>query len=236
MDVSQAELDGARPYSPMLLRAYDLWVLGFNNRFVWRCPTKHLRRLYDGNISGDHLDIGPGTGWHLRHATYPVAAPKVTLVDLSEHSMAMTTRRISQRNIEPTSLVGSVLKPLPVDRQYASVAASLLMHCVPGNWDSKGIAFRHIADVTTDDGVFFGATVLSHGVPDTVLSRATAKKFQGLGGFHNQDDDLTGLVGALERAFADVEVNTVGSMALWTARQPRRAAQPDAAIPPDPQP
>ncbi|MFI6046390.1 SAM-dependent methyltransferase [Nocardia sp. NPDC051321] len=236
MDVSQAELDGARPYSTILLRAYDLWVLGFNNRFVWRCPTKHLRRLYADNISGDHLDVGPGSGWHLSHATYPVAAPKVTLVDLTERSMEMTTRRLRQRDIEPVSHVGSVLQPLPVDRQYASVAASLLMHCVPGTWDTKGIAFRHIADATTDDGVFFGATVLSHGVPDTALSRATAKAFQRRGLFHNQDDDLTGLVDALERAFAAVEVNTIGSTALWTARRPRRAAQPGAAIAPDPQP
>ncbi|MFD6157938.1 class I SAM-dependent methyltransferase [Nocardia sp. NPDC060256] len=231
MEISQAELDGARPYSPMMLRVYDLYVLGFNNRFVWRCPTKNLRRLYDGNISGDHLDIGPGTGWQLSHAKYPVAHPKVTLVDLNQHPMAMTAHRLRKRGIEPVSHVGSVLQPLPVDRRYASVAASLLMHCVPGNWDSKGIAFRHIADATTDDGVFFGATALSHGVPSTALSRATSRNFQRRNGFHNQDDDLTGLVDALERAFAAVEVNTIGSFALWTARGPRRTEQPGTAVP-----
>ncbi|MFI5778972.1 class I SAM-dependent methyltransferase [Nocardia sp. NPDC051570] len=221
-EISQAELDGAHPYSPGLLRVYDLWVLGFNNTVVWRCPTRHLRRLYDDNVSGDHLDIGPGTGRHLARAVFPTSQPRITLIDLNQHPLDMAGRRLRERRIEPTTHIASVLRPLPVERRYASVAASLLMHCVPGGWDSKGIAFAHIADATADDGVFFGATVLSHDVPHTRISRATSASFNRRGGFHNEDDDLDGLVGALEKAYADVRVNTIGSIALWTARQPRR--------------
>ncbi|MBF6329067.1 class I SAM-dependent methyltransferase [Nocardia transvalensis] len=222
IDISKDEFDGARAYSPLLLRAYDICVLGFNNSFVWRCPTRNLRRLYDGNVSADHLDIGPGTGWHLRHACYPVAHPKVTLADLNPHPLDMASRRLRRRGIEAVTRVGSVLHPLPVDRRYTSVATSLLMHCVPGGWDSKGVAFRHIADATADDGVFFGATILAHGVPHTRLSRAVQASFNDRGVFHNRDDDLDGLIAALERSFGTVQVDTVGSVALWTARTPKR--------------
>ncbi|KAK4447314.1 hypothetical protein QBC34DRAFT_409840 [Podospora aff. communis PSN243] len=32
---------GAIYYNPLLLAIYDLWVLHFNMRYIWRCPTPH---------------------------------------------------------------------------------------------------------------------------------------------------------------------------------------------------
>ncbi|SUH71860.1 Uncharacterised protein [Nocardia africana] len=221
-DITRDEYDGAR-YTPALLAAYDLGVLGINNRFVWRCPTKHLIALYNRNASADHLDIGPGTGWHLVHTTWPTRLPRIALLDLSEDSLAFSARRLRDRGITPDIYVGSVLQSLPTDRQYTSVAANLLMHCVPGHgWGSKGIAFEHIAAATADDGVFFGSTVLTGGVSHTLLSRGVAEAFNRIRVFHNQADDLPGLRQALEAAFEDVSIDTVGSMALWSARRPRR--------------
>lgn len=224
--ISQAERDGSALYSPKVLSVYDFWVW-FNCRFVWRCALRHTLALYKANMSGDHLDIGTGTGWHLCHTTYPTARPTVTLVDLNQHSLDEASRRLRQRGIEPVARVGSVLQPLPVDRRrFGSVSATWLLHCVPGGWDTKGKAFGHIAEVMADDGVFFGATVLARGVRHTVLSRATLRRFWRSGVFHNAADDLTGLVAALERAFESVEVGTRGSAAVWTARGPRR--EPEA--------
>jgi len=222
-DISQAERDGAA-YSPRLLAVYDLRVLKVNCRFVWRCSTRHTLALYNRHISADHLDIGTGTGWHLCHATYPVEHPQVTLVDLNRNSLDETSRRLRRRGIDPETRVGTVLQPLPIDRRFGSVSSTCLMHCVPGGWDKKGKAFQHIADVVADNGVFFGATVLDSGVPHTALSRAEMRQLRARGMFHNESDDLTGLVYALERAFESVDVGTRGSVALWTARQPRRAA------------
>ncbi|MFI6042328.1 class I SAM-dependent methyltransferase [Nocardia sp. NPDC051321] len=225
--ISQAERAGAALYSSKVLAIYDLWVW-FNCRFVWRCPLRDTLALYDANMSSDHLDIGTGTGWHLCHTTYPTTQPTVTLVDLNPHSLDETSRRLRRRGIDPVARVGSVLQPLPADRRrFRSVSATWLMHCVPGGLDSKGEAFGHIADVMADDGVFFGATVLAGGVPHTALSRATMRRFLRTGVFHNEADDLSGLVAALERAFESVEVGTRGSAAVWTARGPRRAPEAD---------
>ncbi|WP_327139176.1 class I SAM-dependent methyltransferase [Nocardia sp. NBC_01327] len=223
IDVTTAELAGARAYSRTWLNIYDLYVLGFNNHLVWRCPTRHLRALYDGHISNDHLDIGVGTGYFLRRATYPSTHPRLTLVDLSEPALAVTVDRLRARGLDPEVHIGSVLQPLPVERRrYGSVAANLLMHCVPGGWDSKGIAFAHVADTLAGSGVFFGSTVLNVGVPTNWLSRATSRAFNSNGIFHNEDDDLEGLRAALEREFSLVDIQMRGSMALWTARHPRR--------------
>ena len=55
-------LKGSDVYSPFVLSLYDLFVLRFSNRFLWKCPTKELVSLYNRNVSGEHLDIGVGTG------------------------------------------------------------------------------------------------------------------------------------------------------------------------------
>lgn len=232
-EVSKGERDGARMYSQALLFIYDAWVLGLNNRFVWRCRTKNLLRMYNEQMTDHHLDIGPGTGFHLRHARWPSGdrPQRVALLDLNASSLAMASRRLGERGISPTIYEGSILHELPVECRYGSVATNLVMHCVPGSWESKGVAFGHVADAVADDGVFFGSTVLASGVPHTWLSRATQGAFQRIRAFHNAADDFEGLQRALDTSFAAVQLWTVGSMALWTARRPRRAAvaSPDTA-------
>lgn len=230
-DISQAEREGAA-YSSRYLAVYDLRVLKVNCRFVWRCSTKHTLALYNRHMSADHLDIGTGTGWHLCNASYPLEHPRVTLIDLNRPSLDATSRRLRRRGIDAETRVGTVLQPLPVERRrFGSVSSTYLMHCVPGGWDMKGRAFQHIAEITADDGVFFGATVLDSGVPHTPLSRAEMRRLRARGMFHNQSDDLPGLLEALGRAFESVDVGTRGSVALWTAYRPRRAADEGRTAP-----
>ncbi|MFI5783740.1 class I SAM-dependent methyltransferase [Nocardia sp. NPDC051570] len=231
-EISQAERDGASVFSPGMLALYDMRVLWGYCSLVWRCPPTHTLALYNANVSGDHLDIGSGSGWHLRHATYPVDRPQISLVDLNPNSLRMTSQRLRRRGIDPETRIGSVLAPLPVTRgRFRSVSATYLMHCVPGGWDTKGAAFQHIADVMAPDGVFFGATVLAAGVPHTALSRVQMRRLRAQHIFHNEADDLTGLVAALERAFESVQVNTRGAAALWTARAPRPRPAEDTTAP-----
>ncbi|WP_135235326.1 class I SAM-dependent methyltransferase [Nocardia sp. CS682] len=216
------ELDGAAPYTPGLLRVYDRIVLGINNKVVWRCETTHLLDQYSRLSSAVHLDIGPGTGDLLERAPLGAArTPVVELVDLSVHALEEASRRLRKRGIEARAHYGSVLGELPVNQRFRSVAASLLMHCLPGTWSEKGRAFQRVADVTSADGVFFGATVLAE--PSTPLSRAVDGYFRAHKAFDNARDDLDGLRYALDRAWSDVSVTRVGQTALWTARGPRRS-------------
>src|SRR6266542_330439 len=48
-------LAGAAVYSRPILALYDLGALGLANAFVWKCPTRALRDLYDANVSASHL-------------------------------------------------------------------------------------------------------------------------------------------------------------------------------------
>jgi hypothetical protein len=41
---------GQRVYTPLVLRAYDLFVLGFSNRFVWRCRSATMLERYGRHV------------------------------------------------------------------------------------------------------------------------------------------------------------------------------------------
>lgn len=223
-EVDQAERDGAAVYSPAMLAVYDVYVLQLSNALAWRCPRGRLLAHYDAHVSDRHLDIGPGTGWYLRHATFPSMHPDVTLMDLNPTPMRAATRRLAERGIAARSHVGSILQPIAPDLgPFASIAASFVFHCVPGTWAEKGRAFEHIAAALSDDGVFFGSTILNVGVRRNVAARAlTALYNRRLHVFHNETDDLPGLRAALERSFDDVTVDVVGMVAVYSARAPKR--------------
>lgn len=228
-DVHQAELDGAAVYSPAMLAVYDLYVLRLSNALAWRCSRERLLAHYDAHVSRRHLDIGPGSGWYLRHARFPTDRPEVTLMDLNPTPMRTATRRLAERGITPRSHVGSILQPIaPSLGRFDSVAASFVFHCVPGTWSEKGRAFEHIAAALDDGGVFFGSTILNVGVPRNVAARALTRLYnRRLHVFHNESDDLPGLRAAIERAFDDVTVDVVGMVAIFSARRPRRGPQPE---------
>ena len=223
-EVTQAEKDGAALYNRAALAVYDTLVLRWSNGLVWGCPTERLLAHYDRHLSGRHLDIGPGTGWYLQNATYPTPKPEITLMDLNPATMEVTSRRLAEREIAATAHTGSILAPIDIEQgPFDSVAANFVMHCVPGAWQDKGVAFGHIADVTADDGVFFGSTILGRGVTHNLAGKVLSTIYNDAAHiFSNSQDDRGGLEAALEGAFEHVEVQVIGTVAVFAARGPRR--------------
>lgn len=54
-------------YTKRTLQVYNFVVLGISNYFIWKCPTKHIVAHYNRNVSANHLDVGVGTGYFLKH-------------------------------------------------------------------------------------------------------------------------------------------------------------------------
>ena len=94
-------------YTPLVLWGYDLLVLGFSNRFVWRCRSSRMLERYDSYVGARHLDVGVGTGWFLDHCNWPVEAPQITLLDLNENSLSVASKRI--RRYAPATIQANVL-------------------------------------------------------------------------------------------------------------------------------
>lgn len=209
---------GQRIYTPIVLRAYDLFVLGFSNRFVWRCPSGTQLEQYDRHVGRHHLDLGVGTGWFLDRCTWPVEQPEIALLDLNENSLSLAAQRL--RRYTPRTVRANVLEPLPLgDARFESAAANYLLHCLPGRIESKAATLaRNARPYLESRGVLFGSTILGRGVSHGRIGRRLMRIYNGKGIFSNAEDDERGLEQGLASVFEDVEIEVVGAVALFAAR------------------
>ena len=209
---------GQRVYTPFTLRVYDLLVLGFSNRFVWRCRSSKLLERYDSHVGARHLDVGVGTGWFLDHCTWPVASPKITLLDLNENSLSAASNRI--RRYAPATVRANVLDRVDLgDAQFDSIGANFLFHCLPGGLEGKAATVAsNLRPYLASDGFFFGSTILGRGVPHNLFGRRLMRLYNRKRIFSNLEDDQRGLEQGLASELSDVQIEVVGAVALFAGR------------------
>ena len=213
---------GQAVYSPFTLALYDLVVLRVSNSLIWRCPTRRILSLYETHASGEHLDVGVGTGWYLDSCRFPSAMPRIGLMDLNASSLAAASRRIAR--YRPHSYQADVLRPIAIDAPpFGSIALTYLLHCLPGPIAEKAAAFDHLTPLLQPGGVMFGAILLSGGVERSAAARTLMQAYNRRGIFSNEADDLDGLRAALRTRFRDIVVEVAGCGALFVARGPRQA-------------
>jgi SAM-dependent methyltransferase len=218
MDRDDPAYKGQSEYTRVVLKAYDPLVLGPIARFVWRCPTTGLVERYRRHIRNPHLDVGPGTGYFLEQSGLPDGSP-VTILDPNRNVLRHVSQRLGQLDI--TSVEADVLKPLPVSGPFNSAALHLVIHCLPGPRARKAGAVANVAAVLAPDGVLFGASVLGTSGRHTWAARRMLAAFNRQGGFDNLADTQEGLGEILEASFEHVEVEAIGSIAIFAATGPR---------------
>jgi len=201
-----------------MLAIYDPWVLGFMSRVVLHVPIPPFVERYRANLGHRHLDVGPGTGYFIARAA-PPEGTEITLLDPNAHVLHRAGTRLA--SLSPTVVEADVMKPLPIAGPFDSAALSFVLHCLRGPDANKAIAIRNIADVLTPEGVLFGGTVLGLGERHTKPARAFLRAANKQGGFDNAGDTADGLRTILSQSFHDVDVETVGSAAMFTATRPR---------------
>ncbi len=221
MDRNDPAYRGQADYRRPLLTVYDAWVLGFTTRWVWHAPTARMVEDYRRHIRSPHLDVGPGTGYFIERSGLAPGSP-VTLLDPNRAVLDYASRRL--RQFEVTTVQADVLKPLPVSGPFASAALNAVIHCLPGPGTRKALAIEHVASVLEPDGVLFGATVLGRTGQHSRLGRAFLAAFNRRGAFDNLDDTAEWLHDSLAASFESVELETLGSLAVFAATRPRRAA------------
>jgi SAM-dependent methyltransferase len=185
---------------------------------VWRCPTTLLVERYRRHIRPRHLDVGPGTGYFLERAGLPANSP-VTILDPNVNVLDHASRRLQRLDI--TAVEADVLKPLPLDGTFDSAALHGVIHCLPGPFSRKAEAVANVAAVLAPTGVLFGASILGSSGPHTWLARKILDANNRRGIFDNLGDTEEGLREILGASFDHVELETVGSMAIFAAANPR---------------
>jgi SAM-dependent methyltransferase len=218
MERSDPSYKGQAAYNPLLLAIYDVWVIKFMARAVWKTPIPPVVERYRRHLGSRHLEVGPGTGYCIQKAG-PPAGTEITLLDPNPHVLKHASRRLA--SMAPATVEADVMKPLPVDGRFDSAALSFVLHCLRGPMTNKATAVRNIADVLTPDGVLFGGTVLGSEESHTRPARAFLWAFNKRGDFDNLEDTVDGLHGMLGASFRDVEIEVTGSSALFSATGPR---------------
>ncbi len=218
MERDDPAYEGQREYTPLFLKIYDPLILGFFMPVVWRCPTTRLVEGYREHLGHRHLDVGPGTGYFLARAGMPDGSP-VTLLDPNVHVLDHASRRL--KRLDLTTIEADVRKPLPVDGLFDSAALNGVLHCLPGPLLRKAAAVANVAAVLAPTGVLFGASILGLSGRHTWLSRSILEANNRRGTFDNLGDTQAGLGEILEASFERVELETVGSMAIFAATNPR---------------
>ena len=204
-------------YSPGVLRLYDFVAYRVDAPLLWRCPVGELLDIYDARISARHLDVGVGTGYLLDRCRFPVAAPRITLMDLNPGPLAFASRRLQR--YAPRSHRADMLEPwrLP-PASFDSIALSNVLVCAAGPLPHKAaLAFEQARQCLSPGGCVFGATVLNGGVEHTRRSRFALKALNRRGVFDNLDDHRDDLEAALAAAFGSYEIKVRGSVALFLA-------------------
>ena len=209
---------GQADYTPSFLaHVYDPLVLKFANRFVWRCPSSHILRLYDARVTDRHLDVGPGTGWFLTRCRFPTEAPAITLLDVNADVLDVASAALAR--YKPQRYQANLLEPLDSDiGSFDSIGLTHVLHCLPGTLDEKRRVLDHLAARLAPGGYLFGSTVLRGGVPHTPLSHGFLTFLNHKGVFCNNGDDLDGLDRALSGLTSQYVLCTQGSVALFVAR------------------
>ena len=207
---------GAAVYSRPVLAVYDIFVLGFTNTFVWRCPSPYILEFYNQNVSDKHLDVGVGSGYFLDRCTFPSASPHIALMDLNENSLHKTAKRLHR--YEPRSYRQNVLESIEIgDSGFGSIGLNYLLHCLPGNMVTKRAVFQNLKPLLRSGGVIFGTTILGEDVRPNWLARLYMRIFNSNGVFCNYHDRRAELEEGLSMTFSRYEVTTRGCIAFFRA-------------------
>jgi hypothetical protein len=213
-------LAGRDVYTKAVLAIYDLWVHGLSNPLIWRCPTRHLRSLYERHLSSNHMDVGIGTGYFLDRLSFPSPNPRLILVDANDNSLEVAARRL--RRYRPGLYRRDVLKPLSIEGPpFDSIGLTYLLYCLPGDIAAKAVVFDHLDGLLSDNGVIFGATVLGVGVHPSPIARKLMAAYNARGIFANVKDHPDDLRTVLGHRYATVQVEVVGCVALFAASRTR---------------
>uniref|UniRef100_A0A7C2P9H6 Methyltransferase domain-containing protein n=1 Tax=Schlesneria paludicola TaxID=360056 RepID=A0A7C2P9H6_9PLAN len=210
-------LAGQAVYTPWRLRAYNAVVLGFSNRWVWRCPTAKLLALYDRHVKGNHFEVGVGTGYFLDRCRWPCDRPRLVLADLNEHCLKATQRRVAR--YAPQVLSHDVFQPLPGGLQpITSIGLNYVLHCLPGRMADKRRVIDHLRAVLAPQGVLFGSTILGSGGLHSWPAQRLMAFYNRRRIFSNTADSLPELEAALSAGLDVVQLDVIGSVARFAAR------------------
>ena len=205
--------------SKIIYSIYDSVLLKIACPIVWKCNTKDILKLYNKNISPNHLDIGCGTGYFIKNCKQLPKNLRLMVMDINKKSMEISKKELA--NYNPTVIQHNILNPLPKDiPKFDSIGANFLMHCLPGkNMRSKNIAFKNIAEKLNPNGVFFGSTFIIKDHKLNIITKIWTNLFNKIGLLNNKQDTIQDLEKNLKQHFKKTHIEIKGHCAMFVGKK-----------------
>lgn len=202
-------------YRRSILPMYDMIVLGITNNYIWKCPSHLILDFYNKHITGNHLDVGVGTGYFLDKCTFPTE-PRITIMDISPDSLKATAKRIARYN--PAKYTANLLSN---NRwgigTFTSIGINYVLHCLPATIEEKSTVIRKLKEHLDDDGVLFGTTVLGSGIERSYIATKLMSFYNEKKLFTNTEDSPESINDILSRSFQKYETHTHGCVLFFVA-------------------
>jgi hypothetical protein len=203
-------------FNKVSLFFYDVLLYGVISKYAWGASIARLDAHYASYASANHLEVGVGTGFLLNRVRFP-HLPRLALMDLSAPCLAKTAYKV--RRYAPATYQQNILTPIVHDiAPFDSISINYVMHCVPGSFAGKGIAFVHLAALLAPNGTLFGTTVLGEGPRKNALARPFMWLMNALGVFNNRNDSARELEDFLRAHFQVLAFEVVGVTAFFALR------------------
>jgi hypothetical protein len=196
---------------------YDFLLYGVISKYAWGSSIQRLDSHYKKYVRHNHLEVGVGTGFLLNRVVFDSALPRLALMDLSRECLEKTKRKVARYS--PETYLQNLLEPIQhkIDK-FDSIGINYVMHCVPGNFKEKGVAFTHLQALLSENGILFGTTVLSEDIHQNLLAKPFMWLMNSLGVFNNRGDNARDLNECLERHFQLIEFEVVGVTAFFAVK------------------
>ena len=206
----------AKVYSKSLLWIYDFFVYKLATPYMLHCPQYLIQAHYDKNIRHKHLDVGVGTGCLIKDCKEFKKIKRLGIMDLNPNSLEKSKCVLKEK--QPEVYQANILEPfVTTNIAFDSIGINYLLHCVPGSFEEKEVIFLNLKDHLAPNGIVFGCSVLGKDTREALHTRLFLKLYQFIGIFNNAKDTKIGLENALSKHFTYIEVQVVGSVALFRA-------------------
>ena len=197
---------------------YDFLLYGVISKYAWGSSIQRLDSHYKKYVGHNHLEVGVGTGFLLNRVEFDSAHPRLALMDLSRDCLEKTKLKVSR--YAPEIYIQNLLEPIQnkIDK-FDSIGINYVMHCVPGSFKEKGVAFTHLQPLLSENGVLFGTTLLSENIHKNLLAKPFMWLMNSLGVFNNRSDNARDLKECLETNFQLIEFEVVGVTAFFAVKK-----------------
>ena len=211
---------GARastPRSSSDLRPRDPRLL---HPVVWRCPTTRLVEGYRQHVRPLHLDVGPGTGYFLERAGLPDGSP-VTLLDPNTNVLDHAPGGCSAWTSRPSRPTSASRCPSRTVRLRRAQRRDPLP---PRTAHPQGRGVANVAAVLAPDGRPLRCIDPRDLRATHPVGAEPARRQQPAGRLRQPRRHRGGASRVLEASFERVELETVGSFAIFAATHPRTSS------------